>query len=152
MRVDKVYIDQASPDDADRISVLSRDLIEPGLGWSWRAPRVVHRIASSSSVVVVAREQRRLVGFAILRFWHDCAHLDLLAVSNEYQRRGIGGRLIKSVEQSALTKARRIVHLELRETNSGARSFYHSLGYIDFIRIPGYYQRQESALRMLHLL
>lgn len=152
MRVDTVCIEHALPTDAHLIGVLSRDLIESGLKWSWKAPRVAQRIRSSSSLVVVARDHDKVVGFVILRFLNDYVRLDLLAVTDEYQRRGIGRRLVECVEESALMNGKTIVHLELRETNLAARNFYRSLGYIDFVRIPGYYQRQESALRMYHLL
>ena len=152
MRVDTVSIEHALPPDAHLISVLSRDLIESGLNWSWKAARVAQRIRSSSSLVVVARDHEKVVGFVILRLLNDCVRLDLLAVINEYQRQGIGRRLVECVEESALMNGKTIVHLELRETNSSAGYFYRSLGYVDFIRIPGYYQQQESALRMYHLL
>lgn len=152
MRVDTVCIEHALPTDAHPISILSRDLIESGLRWSWKAPRVAQRIRSSSSLVLVARDHEKVVGFVILRFLHEYVRLDLLAVVHEYQRHGIGRRLVGRVEESAMMNGKTIVHLELRETNLPARNFYRSLNYIDFVRIPGYYQMQESALRMYHLL
>lgn len=136
--------------DAERIACMSRDLIEQGLGWSWTPLRVKAQIQSQETVVLTARIRGEVVGFAIMEFQEEDAHLTLLAVSRPYQRRGIGHRLVRWLEESAQIAGISAIHVELRAGNLGAHSFYRSLGYREVGLFPGYYRTQESAIRMTH--
>ncbi len=140
----------AAPGDAPRIAALSRDRIEQGLGWRWTAPRVLRAILDRSSNVVVAREpgDPRLLGFGIMKYHDDEAHLLLLAVAPEAVRRGIGSALLGWLEASALVAGVGQVYLESRLANHAARAFYARLGYREIQQVPGYYQGQEAAVRL----
>lgn len=138
----------ATLDDAAAIARLSRDLIEPGLGWSWTTPRVLRSVRSADTNVVLALEDQRLAGFAIMKYLEAEAHLLLLAVQPGAQRRGVGTALTRWVEASALAAGIGQVYLEARATNRGARRFYQRLGYVEMQWLPGYYQGREAAVRM----
>jgi ribosomal-protein-alanine N-acetyltransferase len=84
-----------------------------------------------------------------MRYADDAAHLNLLAVAPAHRRRGIARRLVFWLEETALTAGTFVVGLELRAGNEAARAFYHALGYHELVRIPGYYQGVESAIRMV---
>ncbi len=153
MRIaDKVTITPALPGDATWIATLSRTLIENGIGWTWRPSRVARHILRPNSAVITARTEAFIAGFAIMRFFDDYAHLDLLAVDRPYQRLGIGRRLIEWLENTARTGGCLVVHLEVRENNLHAQAFYRALGYMELVRIPGYYQRRETAVRLFRYL
>lgn len=134
--------------DAGALAAMSRDLVETGLGWSWKRPRIIAHIRSPESVVLVAMSGRRLVGFAIMRFGDEEAHLDLLAVRPKYRRAGVGRRLVEWLEKSALVAGISVIYLEVREVNPEAQAFYRRLGYCRAARLAGYYQGQESAILM----
>lgn len=134
--------------EAGHLAAMSRDLVETGLGWSWTPTRVARRIRSSDSVVLVACSRGRIVGFAIMRFSSEEAHLDLLAVKPAYQRVGIGRQLIEWLEESALVAGVSIVYLEVRAGNLGAQRFYEILGYRRVRYLPGYYSGRETAICM----
>lgn len=136
--------------DAPTIALISRTIIETGLAWSWTPARVEKHIRRSDTVVLTAREQLRLVGFAIMYFGDVNAHLNLLGVRPSYQRRGIGRHLVTWLEQSARVAGIATVHLEVRVSNQAARQFYKSLNYLEVVSIPNYYQRQEAAMLMMH--
>ena len=127
---------------------MSRDLVELGLGWSWTQSRIIRHIRSAESVVLVARSQGLIAGFAIMRFGREEAHLDLLAVKPKHRRAGVGRRLIEWLEKSALVAGISVIYLEVRENKSDARAFYEKLGYRRVKRLPGYYRGQESAICM----
>lgn len=136
--------------DSFHIALMSRDLIETDLGWSWTPSRVSRNIRCPDTVALVGHVGKRVVGFAIMDFGEDEAHLNLLAVAPDYRRTGIGRRLIKWLEKSALVAGIRIVSLELRANNRMAQDFYEKLGYRKIALVPGYYRGRESALRMTH--
>ena len=136
--------------DAQAIATLSRDLIERGLGWSWTARRVMRSIAAADTNVLVAQDAAGvLVGFGIMNYGDDEAHLLLLAVRPAQGRRGIGGALMGWLETAALAAGVRRIFLEAREANGVARAFYRRLGYREIELLPGYYQGREDSVRLL---
>jgi ribosomal-protein-alanine N-acetyltransferase len=139
----------AAPADAATIAAMSRELIEIGLPWSWTPERVARNLAHRDTLVLAARDGVLLAGFAIMQFGEERAHLSLLAVRPDYRRQGVGRRMLEWLTESALTAGITSVHLELRETNLGARRFYLRQGYAETTRIPGYYRGVETAVRML---
>lgn len=137
----------ASRSDAAAIASMSRDLIERGLGWSWTRRRVLGSIDDPQTNVVVAGEAGHLLGFGIMAYQEDDAHLLLLAVQPAVTRRGIGRSLVDWLEAAALVAGIGQVYLEARARNVVARRFYRQLGYREIQCLPGYYQGEEPAVR-----
>lgn len=138
----------AAAADAEPIAAMSRALIEAGLPWTWTPQRVARNLARPETLVLTARDAERLVGFAIMQFGEERAHLSLLAVRADYQRQGIARRMLDWLTESALTAGIASIHLELREANAGARRFYLAQGFDETVRVPGYYRGVETAVRM----
>lgn len=134
--------------DARQMSIMSRDLIEVGLTWSWTVKKVARQIRSPNVVVLVARHRNQLVGFAIMEFFGEHAHLYLLGIQPSYQRTGLGRRLLHWLEESALTAGTPIIYLEVRASNQVALQFYRSLEYREIARVRQYYGGRECAVRM----
>ena len=134
--------------DASSIANMSRVLIEYGLRWRWTAERVAASIQDPNVNVLVARTDGRLVGFAIMRYGDDTAHLDLLAVTPAYRRLGVARQLLEWLEKCAVVAGIFSVVLEVRAGNEAAQLFYKCLGYRAITDLPGYYQGVEAAIRM----
>jgi ribosomal protein S18 acetylase RimI-like enzyme len=141
-------LEPARASDAVRLAAMSGALIESGLRPAWGADRIGWYVRHSESVVLTARSDRTIAGFAIMRFGDEAAHLNLLAVEPVHRRRGIARRLVTWLEETALTAGTFIIGLELRAQNLGAQEFYRVLGYAEVGRVPGYYQGIEAAIRM----
>ena len=140
----------ATRDDALPIAQLSRDRIEQGLGWSWTTPRVLRSIRDHETNVVVALAAGETLGFGIMKYQDDEAHLLLLAVRAERERQGVGKAVVDWLERAALVAGIGRVSLEARASNAGARAFYEHLGYREIQSLPGYYQGREACVRMAH--
>jgi ribosomal protein S18 acetylase RimI-like enzyme len=138
--------------DAHAIAVMSRDHIETGLGWRYDAARVMRAIRHRDTCVIVACERRAPVGFAIMEFGDDRAHLVLLAVQPRHRRHGLGRRLVDWLLESARTAGIESVHLELRANNEAAQRFYRALGFSETVLLPRYYNGREAAMRMIRVL
>jgi [ribosomal protein S18]-alanine N-acetyltransferase len=134
--------------DAKRLAAMSQQWVEAGLKPSWGPTRIAWHIRDAASVVLTARVGAAPEGFAIMRYADESAHLNLLAITPAYRRRGMGRALVSWLEETALTAGAFAVSLELRAGNLSARAFYAALGYQEGAEIPGYYQGQESAVRM----
>ena len=140
----------AKTSDALLIAKMSRDLIESGLGWSWTPSRVSREIKATNSNVILSLEGNQVIGFAVMKYLDDEATLNLFGVHPKHRRKGVGTRMLKWLEQTALISGNGIVYLETRLTNTEGRKFYTSMGYKVIQRIPGYYKGRETALRMAH--
>ena len=134
--------------DAERIAVMSRDFIEHGLGWSWDAARVARRIRQRETNVVVAESGAELVGFGLMQYLDDQAHLLLFGVEPIYRRQGIGSGLLNWLETCAITDGIELIFLESRVSNAAARGFYRAHGYRELALMPRYYSGREDAVRM----
>lgn len=124
-----LHIRLASASDAFDIAKMSRHLIEHGLPWSWQPPRVARAIASPNTNVAVLREKDELVGFGIMEYWDEDAHLVLFAVRPERQRQGVGSRILAWLEASAAVAGSQRIRVEARRDNNAARHFYSEHGY-----------------------
>jgi len=127
---------------------MSRDFIERGLGWSWTEQRVLRSIRDPSTNVAVACDVDRHVGFGIMKYREEEAHLLLLAVRTSHRRQGVGTVLISWFERTALVAGISVIHLETRAVSKEARAFYHRLGYQEIKTVPGYYRNIESAVHL----
>jgi len=134
--------------DANAIANMSRDLIENGLDWRWREQRVAANIDDPAINVLVARLNNRLAGFGIMKYGERVAHLNLFAVAPDCRRAGIGRQLLHWLERCASVAGNVAISLAVPAGNTGAQRFYESMGYRTLVRLPGYYQGIEPAVRM----
>jgi len=134
--------------DAATLASMSRDLIETGLGWHYREERVTRLLADPETVTVIACAGEQTVGFAIMTVGDERAHLVLLAVHAQHQRRGIARRMTEWLVRTAMTAGMAAIDVELRAGNAAAHALYQGAGFADARRLPGYYRARETAIRM----
>ena len=142
----------ARASDASAIAAMARDLIEAGLGWNYRPARIVPLIRDRDTTTVVADRHGKPVGFAIMGFGDERAHLVLLAVHPAHHRQGIARRMMDWLIESAVAAGILSLHLELRAGNAAARTFYRRMNFAETQLVPGYYRGAESAIRMERVL
>jgi ribosomal-protein-alanine N-acetyltransferase len=135
----------ATPQDAALIAEMSRDYVEHGLGWSWTPARVLAAVNHQATNVAVAGD---LVGFGIMHYGDDSAHLALLAVRPARQRCGLGTLLLEWLEKPARVAGIECLRLEARADNPSAIAFYRRQGYREAGRIAGYYRGSIDAVRL----
>ncbi len=157
----------AKPSEAPMLARMSRDYIERGLPWRWQPARLKALISDPETVAVCARSQALrmrdplqptphrdgdILGFGVMTYGLESAHLMLLAVLPRTRRRQIGSRLVAWLEETARTAGVTRIELEVRAGNTAARSFYREHGYHERDYIEGYYDGRESAFRMVRNL
>jgi ribosomal-protein-alanine N-acetyltransferase len=140
------------PADAQALALMARDLIEVGLGWTYRRERIAAFMRNPDVITVVARHGRQRVGFAVMTVGEQRAHLTLLAVYPSLQRRGIGQRLVEWLIESCEVAGITCIDVELRADNRAAYRLYRKLAFEETSRIAGYYSGRETAIRMVRVL
>lgn len=137
----------ATTDDAQAIAEMSRQYIEHGLGWSWTAARVRKAIRDPSTNVVVGHDSGGILGFGIMHYGEEAAHLALLAVAAEQRQRGLGAVLLTWLEQCAGVAGITHIRLEARVDNTAGLAFYARQGYRQIGIVAGYYLGVLDAVR-----
>ena len=138
----------AALQDAAAIAQMSREYIEQGLGWSWTTGRVRSAVVDPATNAAVFGGRESILGFGIMQYGDDSAHLALLAVRPEYRQRGLGARLIDWLEQPAVVAGIERVRVEARADNPRAIDFYRQHGYVETERIERYYRGVIDAVRL----
>lgn len=138
----------ATPADARPIAALSRELIEYGLPWTWRAPRVLRSILNPDTNVAVARRDGELLGFGIMEYLDTDAHLVLFAVRASQQRKGLGSALLRWLEATAAAAGAQRIRLESRRENVAGRTFYNEHGYHELAIQRGRYGESVDGIRL----
>ena len=122
-------VELATAADALPIAEMSRDYIEYGLPWGWTQRRVARAIVSADNNVAVVREADRVIGFGIMGYLEEDAHLLLLAVHHERRRGGIASAIVLWLEEVARAAGATRVRVEARRESVAARCFYNEHGY-----------------------
>lgn len=66
MDATNLRLELARTSDTRALALMSRDLIETGLGWTYRAERIARLFRDPEAVALVARVGRQPVGFAVM--------------------------------------------------------------------------------------
>ncbi len=144
----KTIVEFAKVSDVTEIGNLSKKYIEHDLGWRYTPEKLKSVIRNKTKNIVVARKGNKLVGFGIMTYHEEQANLDLLAVKMIYRRRGIGKKIVKWLEEVALTAGIFNIFVQARKINDDAIKFYKKLGYEIIDEKSGYYRGQETGVIM----
>ena len=97
---------------------------------------------------LVARDNGVLVGYAGLMYVVADAHVTNIAVASEQQRRGIATRLLAELSWEAVRHGCDAMTLEVRVSNTAARSLYERFGFVEAGVRKNYYENTEDAIVM----
>ena len=97
---------------------------------------------------VVAKLDGVIVGYAGLILVTDEAHVSNVAVDPQYQRHGIGRRLMLALCLEAAKRHCVSLSLEVRITNTGAQELYRSFGFAPAGIRKRYYENTVDAIVM----
>lgn len=96
-------------------------------------------------------ERQQLAGYLVLSFVLDEASLLNLCVNPDYQRQGLGRRLLNQAQDRAEQRSCCSLWLEVRQSNQAAQALYRQQGFVEQGRRAGYYpaeQGREDAVIM----
>ncbi|HYJ41249.1 MAG TPA: GNAT family N-acetyltransferase [Steroidobacteraceae bacterium] len=143
-----VAVRLATLSDAADIAAMSRDYIERGLPWTWTEERVAHSIRDPETNVVVAGEHGAIIGFGIMFYASDDAHLLLFAVRRAHQRRGVGSAILRWLEDVARAAGAKRIRVECTRENAAGRNFYCEHGYHELDIAKKYYRGLKDGVRL----
>lgn len=129
----------AEPGDVELLDALARIAFDPRFGEGWSGTQIVATLMQPRSWGEIAFLDDDAAGFSLLRAVADEVELLLVAVSPEARSQGIGKALLGRAGHDALRAGGRIMHLEMRENNEGARQLYEYFSFSAVGRRRAYY-------------
>ena len=105
--------------------------------------------AFSASSRPVPDISQRIVGYVGIWFMVDEAHITAVGVVESSRRQGIGELLVLATTELAIPRGARVMSLEVRVSNDGAKALYEKYGFRPAGVRKGYYtDNHEDALIM----
>lgn len=136
--------------DFPALYALDQACFAPGISWS--QAELQYFLRYPGNLAVVAEEDGRIAGFAIAgtqrRRGTLVGRLITIDVNNSMRRRGVGHRLMQTLEEQLRARGAGAILLEVATDNLGAQEFYAQHGFARTGRIPGYYLGRIDALVM----
>jgi [ribosomal protein S18]-alanine N-acetyltransferase len=143
----------AAPADIPSILVLERATLSAA-HWPESAYHEVFAPEAPARIAILLEDESHVVcGFVIARLTSGECELENIAVAPGLQRKGVGTQLIQSLIGAARERSAHSIHLEVRDSNNAARSFYEKCGFANAGRRPKYYSgpEEDAVLCSLHL-
>jgi len=129
---------QGSSDDLDAVMQVMTAAFPDRFGEAWTRSQCAGILPMQGVTLTIAEQDRRPVGFSLVRAVADEAELLLLAVDPAEQRRGIGQALLDDFIAAALAGGGHRLHLEVRDGNP-AVELYRASGFATAGRRRNYY-------------
>ncbi len=108
-------------------------------------PKHVFKDYLGSELFLVAENEEKVVGYIISDVRENEGVIISIAVDPDFQRQGIGKRLIQKTIENLCTE---YIVLTVRVSNNKAQQFYENLGFKRFYLINNYYSNDEDAIVM----
>ena len=103
----------------------------------------------------VMEENLTILGYSILMIGPDEAHILTLGINPDWQRRGLGEKMLHYLIDLSAEHGAKSVLLDVRESNQGAARLYRQLGFEQIGRRKGYYPamcgREDALVMQLRL-
>ena len=114
----------------------------------WSVDAFLSSFAAPFVVGYVAREESRLVGYAVTSVLFEEAELLNVATAPDVRGRGIGSALLNAFLTDAKRLGAQKAFLEVRVSNVSALSLYRKFAFKDSYVRKKYYEDGEDALVM----
>ena len=98
---------------------------------------------------IICRQNDRLIGYIILWFIQEEVQISNFALHPDFRKRGVGEAVLRDILDKITKEGAEEIFLEVRPSNSAARSLYEKLGFQILGKRKDYYQSPvEDALIM----
>lgn len=137
----------AAPERAGEIAELHRRLFDEP--WTEESIKGLLEHPASTSLIAVSGEPKTIKGFIVAQLAADEAEILSIAVAPDWQRSGLGSKLVEGLVRASKRGEAKRLYLEVADDNRAARGLYQKLGFTETGRRKGYYQRSTGPVDAL---
>ena len=132
----------AGPERAEELARLHARLFDP----AWDAPSLMRLLENpgSTALVALAGNPKSTAGFVMGQIAADEAEILSIGVAPEFQRRGLGRRLVEGLARAVKRAEVKRLFLEVAADNDAAFALYRGLGFTAVGLRRGYYERKAG--------
>ncbi len=131
-----MIIRDVEEEDLPAVAAIEERQMEDG----WSEGMLASDLALDAGVRLVAEEGGEVIGYIFCRYVAGEAEVLRLGVVVPHRRRGIGGRLLAAALQRLARSGATTCFLEVRRSNTAARTLYGGQGFVDVGLRPRYYR------------
>lgn len=140
---DPVRLRSGNANDLDGVMHIMGRAFHPCYGEAWTRSQCAGILPMHGVSLIIAEQESRTVGFALMRCVADEAELLLIAVNPAHQHLGIGHALLDHFIASARASGSVRLHLEVRDGNP-AVNLYQAAGFSPAGRRRNYYHGPDG--------
>jgi ribosomal-protein-alanine N-acetyltransferase len=107
---------------------------------------LVEFLSMRNAIGIVAESDNMVAGYCLYRIFHGHIFLDDLAVLPECQRQGVGTTLANKMKSKLTGKRRKMLVINVRESNLKAQLFFKSMGFNCDFTYKGFYGEDVDAI------
>lgn len=130
-----------TPEDASAVEIVEKACFD--MPWS-RQP-FWQEASNDKAYYLLALDEERVIGYVGVWILFDEAQITNVAITPEYQNKGIGRLMMKEIIKISQERKANAMTLEVRPSNERAIHLYKSLGFKSVGRRRGYYEDGEDA-------
>jgi len=138
-----IAIRPGSLDDLDDVMRVMGEAFQPCFGEGWTRSQCAGILPMGGVSLMIAEDERRVIGFSLSRAVADEAELLLIAIAPERQGRGAGNLLLRHFVRAARSVGAVRLHLEVRDGNP-AVDLYRRAGFVPAGRRRNYYKGPDG--------
>ena len=133
----------AVQEQAGEIARLHAQLFDP----AWDEASILRTLGHPGSIALVggAGTPRRIGAFALAQVAADEAEVLSIGVMPDWQRHGVGLKLLAGVKRAAAKAGARRMYLDVAASNAAAIALYKRAGFVETSRRAGYYSKPGGA-------
>ena len=120
-----IKIERMTDGNVEDVSCIERECFSS----PWSLASLKNEIANPIAVFYVARIGGETAGYAGMHRVIDEGYITNIAVLPQYRRRGVARSMLENYFHYAKEYDLRMITLEVRESNAGARVFYEKMGF-----------------------
>lgn len=105
-------------------------------------------VESERDISFVAVTDGTVIGYIELGDFVDTLCINRIEIAPDYRKKGVASALLKKASETACEHSIEELSLEVRESNTAARSLYEKIGFTLVGKRPNYYKdpREDAAI------
>lgn len=131
---------KASIDDVDALLKIEKECFDD----PWPRASFENDINNELTDFIVLKDNDEIIGFYDVWYMFENADIANIAISKDYQGKGLGEKLLKDLIVRCIKKEVEFLHLEVSVENTKAYNLYKKLGFEEVRTRIGYYNGVDA--------
>jgi [ribosomal protein S18]-alanine N-acetyltransferase len=125
-------------------AIIISEIEEKSFDDPWSVQQINDELLNKNAHILLAQEETTVYGYVSIRINYDDIEILRIAVLPEFRRKGIAALLLVETDSLCSKYNKKLIILEVNETNAGAILFYTKYGFTEYRRRKNYYNNHAA--------